>query len=384
MAWDINGITTSDRDLLNHDLGIQNQKKWLMKSLMHKSLLRFALCVAALFILAAPMFYYLTKNFYAEELIDMMQAAERGQQLTSLDLEQDIVAGMMLQYGLIAVVVGIAIVIGMQLISRRLWTPFNNTLKAIENFRLEKANIPTLSDGNIREFAQLNRSLNELMANSLNSYRVQKEFTENASHELQTPLAIFQSKLELLIQQPDISEQQSEIIGELQHTVRRLSRLNRDLLLLAKIENKQFVTDSIIDIVAIVRRTLTSLDAIMDSNTIEVLYAVDELKINGNETLVESMVSNLVINAIRHNAAGGKIVVYVSMRQLMISNSAEGDALDPTQIFRRFYRPSSQAKGNGLGLAIVKRVADYHGWTASYSFEDNRHIFAIDFHPYSN
>lgn len=347
---------------------------------MNKSLTQFALCVAALFLLATPLFYWLTKSFYAEDVIDLVEAVEKGQPVPTLDLEQDIMAGVMIQFGLIAVVVGIAIVVMMQVISRRLWRPFDKTLKAIEEFRLEKGNIPTLEDGNIREFAQLNRSLTELMDNSLNSYRIQKEFTENASHELQTPLAIFQSKLELLMQQPDISEQQAEIIGELGQTVSRLSKLNRNLLLLAKMENKQFDMGENIDIVKLVKDLLPSLDAITDSDKIKLDLATDELMVKANRPLVESMVSNLVVNAVRHNAPNGNIIIYISSQRLSISNAAIGEALDNTQIFRRFYRPTSQTKGNGLGLAIVKSVADYHGWTVSYAFENNRHVFAVDFY----
>lgn len=269
---------------------------------MNISLTQFALCVAALFLLATPLFYWLTKSFYAEDVIDLVEAVEKGQPVPTLDLEQDIMAGVMIQFGLIAVVVGIAIVVMMQVISRRLWRPFDKTLKAIEEFRLEKGNIPTLEDGNIREFAQLNRSLTELMENSLNSYRIQKEFTENASHELQTPLAIFQSKLELLMQQPDISKQQAEIIGELGQTISRLSKLNRNLLLLAKMENKQFDMGENIDIVKLVKDLLPSLDAITDSDKIKLDLATDELMVKANRPLVESMMSNLVVNAVRHNA----------------------------------------------------------------------------------
>lgn len=78
------------------------------------------------------------------------------------------------------------------------------------------------------------------MHKSLDSYRVQKEFTENASHELQTPLAIFQSKLDLLLQQQELTESQAEIIQDLYQMTSRISRLNRNLLLLAKIDNAQF------------------------------------------------------------------------------------------------------------------------------------------------
>lgn len=346
---------------------------------MHKSLTQFALCVSALFLLATPLFYWLTKNFYAEDVIDIVEAVEKGQSVPTLDLERDIMAGVMIQFGLIAAIVGIAIVVMMQVISRRLWRPFDKTLKAIERFRLENGNIPKLDDGNICEFAQLNRSLIELMENSLNSYRIQKEFTENASHELQTPLAILRTKLELLMQNPNITEPQAQTIEELGHTVSRLSKLNHNLLLLAKMENKQFLMSETIDVVQLVNDLLSSLDAIIDNDRIRLNLGVGELMVKANRSLVESMVSNLVINAVRHNAHDGNINIHISPRRLTISNAAIGNALDSEHIFRRFYRPASQTKGNGLGLAIVKSVCTYHGWDVNYAFENHRHIFIVDF-----
>ncbi len=120
----------------------------------------------------------------------------------------------MLQFGLIAGVLCVALVV-VRLISRRMWKPFDETLDRIEQFKLEDEKLPTLPDSDIQEFKRLNAALDTLMKNNLASYRSQKEFTENASHELQTPLAIFQSKLDLLLQQPDLTEPQAEIIQSL-------------------------------------------------------------------------------------------------------------------------------------------------------------------------
>ena len=163
------------------------------KSLMYESLTRFIICVAILLALATPLFYLLTKNFYAEDMIDIIEAVQQGKPVPAIDLEEDILHGIVIQFMLIVTILGVAIVLTMRLISKRLWLPFDKTLTAIEAFKLENGTIPALPNSGIKEFSRLNTVLNKLMADSLNSYRTQKEFTENASHELLTPLAVFQS-----------------------------------------------------------------------------------------------------------------------------------------------------------------------------------------------
>lgn len=155
-----------------------------MKSLSRKMLTQFVICIAVLLALATPLFYFLTKYYYAEDMADIIAAVKQGQPIPVIDLEEDIMQGVMLQFGLIVGVLAIAIVLTLRFISRRLWQPFDKTLRQIEGFRLEDGKLPVLPDTGIKEFARLNHSLETLMRNSLASYRTQKEFTENASHEL--------------------------------------------------------------------------------------------------------------------------------------------------------------------------------------------------------
>ena len=350
-----------------------------MKSLSRKMLTQFVVCIAALLTLATPLFYFLTKHYYAEDMIDIIEAVKRGQPIPALDLEQDIMRGVMLQFGLIVGVLAVAIVLTLRFISRRLWQPFDLTLRQIEGFRLENGKLPTLPDTDVKEFARLNHSLETLMRNSLASYRTQKEFTENASHELQTPLAVFQSKLDLLLQLPNLTEQQAEMIQELYQVSGRLSRLNRNLLLLAKIDNNQYARMEETDVVKLMEELLPSLDTLAGSITIERDFKVKTLVVRANRTLLESLVSNLVINAVRHNRADGNIRLVLDERRLMIANTSDEQALNPELIFNRFYRPSEKTKGNGLGLAIVKAICEFHGWKISYAYCNKEHIFTLTF-----
>ena len=350
-----------------------------MKSLSRKMLTQFAACIAVLLLLATPLFYFLTKHYYAEDMIDIIEAVGQGQPIPALDLEEDIMHGIMIQFGVITVVLAVAIVLTVRFISRRLWKPFDETLLRIEGFRLEDGKLPALPESDVEEFARLNRTLTTLMESSIASYRTQKEFTENASHELQTPLAVFQSKLDLLLQQPGLTRQQAELMQSLYETSNRLSRLNRNLLLLAKIDNRQYGQMEDINLTRFLEEQTSYLQSITGDIFFYEELTDSCLTVRANRTLLESLVNNLVVNAVRYNRPGGEIYLTVSDRELTVSNTSDEPALDARLIFNRFYRPSEKVKGNGLGLAIVRAICEYHGWTVSYRYEKGRHRFTVRF-----
>lgn len=349
------------------------------KSLMRKSLTQFILCVTVLLVLATPLFYWITKNFYAEDMIDIIKSVRQGKDIPALDIETDIIQGVMLQFGLFAATLGIAIILVMRFISHRLWLPFDKTLNAIESFKLESGTVPALEESDVKEFDRLNITLRKMMEDSLLSYKLQKEFTENASHELQTPLAVFNSKLDLLLQQPDITERQAAIIQDLYQMNGRLSRLSRNLLLLAKMENGQFKTEEKIDVMVILNELMPYLESLAEGLDVIKDYHVGTLYIKANRSLLESLINNLFVNAIRHNKHDGKITITAESNNITVSNTSDEPALDQTKLFNRFHHSNQNAKGNGLGLAIVKAVCDYHGWSIFYNYDNRTHIFKVTF-----
>ena len=348
------------------------------QSLSRKMLTQFTACIAVLLLLATPLFYFLTKHYYAEDMIDIIEAVGQGQPIPTLDLEEDIMHGIMIQFGVITLVLAIALILTMRFISHRLWHPFDETLRQIESFRLEDGALPALPESDVKEFARLNRTLTALMRNSLASYRTQKEFTENASHELQTPLAVFQSKLDLLLQQPNLSERQAEIIQGLYENVTRLTRLNRNLLLLAKINNRQYEQMETINLDDFLNGQLSSLESLTGNITLYKDFQTT-LTIRANRTLLESLVNNLVVNAVRHNHPQGEIGLTLTNSQLIVANTSDEPPLDEKLVFNRFYRTSEKTAGNGLGLAIVKAVCEYHGWKVNYLYSKGKHCFVINF-----
>lgn len=348
-------------------------------SLLRMVMARFAVCMAALLLLAMPLFYWLTKNFYAEDMIDVIESVKNGRSVPDIDLAEDVVEGMAMQFGVISLAIGVAVVLTVRIISRRAWQPFYDTLSAVRDFRIDGKGRVTLPDTDIEEFSKLNASLARLMNDSRKSFRAQKEFTENASHELQTPLAVMRSKLDVLMQQPGITEGQASIIQDLCLITGRMARLNRNLLLLAKMENNQFDISEQVDVVTVVKELLPYLESLLGGIALDLGFEVGSLPLRANRPLLESMVSNLVVNAVRHNRKGGSITVEVTAGSLVVSNTSNAGRLDTDNMFNRFFRHAGGGKGNGLGLAIVKAVCDYHGWTVEYAYIDGMHHFIVKF-----
>nr|WP_321519701.1 HAMP domain-containing sensor histidine kinase [uncultured Bacteroides sp.] len=350
-----------------------------MKSLLQKSLAKFTACTVIVLLLATPLFYLLTKYFYAEDIREVIEAVQSGASLPKTDLEQDIIVGLALQFGLIMCVLLVSLILAVRLISKQLWAPFDDTLRRIELFSLESEKLPQFTNSNIKEFDRLNAVLTRLIENNLRSYKTQKEFTENASHELQTPLAVFQTKLDLMLQQPDLTEQQAEIVQSLYEVSARLTRLNKNLLLLAKIDNRQYKEMELIDLVQMIEKVLSLLSGFTQEITIREDIQVTSLLVQANRALLESLINNLVVNAVRHNIANGEISIIIKPNLLIISNTSSEGMLNKESVFERFHNSSEKIKGNGLGLAIAKAICNLHGWEIEYQYKSERHEFDVRF-----
>lgn len=347
------------------------------KSLIQKTLLQFLICTALIFVLTTPLFYLLTKYFYAEDLIDVIEAVEKNQAIPQLDLESDIIAGVMIQFTMTFLLLSIAFFITMRFITRRMWRPFDDTLRKAEQFNLAQSEVPEFLPTDILEFSRLNGSLGRLMRKNKDTYLIQKEFTENASHELQTPLAVTRSKLDLLMQE-ELSMQQLKLVEELYQLNTRMGHLNRNLLLLAKIENAQYNTQETICLPKFIETLLPSYQLLSGNCSITLENAGEtELTVSANSVLLECLINNLVINAIRHTGAGDIRIITGNGPLLEVSNPADGEPLNAEQIFSRFHSGDTR-NGTGLGLAIVKAICDFHGWEIEYLYTHNRHIFKIN------
>jgi signal transduction histidine kinase len=276
----------------------------------------------------------------------------------------------------ILMILGTSLVINRVLL-KRLWKPFYTSLAILKNFRVDKKQALTLPPTHIDEFAFMNQTLQKTTNQAQQEYALLKEFTENASHEMQTPLAIIRSKLDLLIQNENLSEDQSKAMQSAYHAIEKLSRLNHSLLLLAKIENNQFAETTTINLKQRLNEKLNAFHELWQNQNISVSSSLEDATVQLNNELTDILLNNLLSNATRHNFSNGFIKIVLRGRQLEISNSSREKELNSQQMFSRFFSQNNNGRYNGLGLSIIKQICDVSGFTVRYLFADNQHQFTL-------
>lgn len=264
--------------------------------------------------------------------------------------------------------------------SRQVWRVFYDTVEKINRYDLNTHEEFRLEESEVKEFSDLNRVLQTMTERIKNDYLNLKEYTENASHEIQTPLAIINSKLELLLQSGEMNEKQYKALADAYEASIRLSKYNSTLILLAKIENKQFPESKRVSPEAILDSLLENLDDLIRSKKLVVVrnFAPD-VTVQMNPYLAEMLIVNLVKNAVRHNVKGGQLVVEVGQTFFQISNNGPELPLDNNLLFKRFYKSSASPESLGLGLAIVQKICALYSFEVSYQFKENMHCLRVDF-----
>ena len=268
-----------------------------------------------------------------------------------------------------------------RVVLKRLWKPFYETLHLIQSFKIKIPDIIQFRNTNIDEFDFMNHTLAKAMNLARSEYFILKEFTENASHEMQTPLAVIRSKLDLLIQDENITEQQSYTLQSTYYAIQKLTKLNQSLLLLAKIENKQYEKIDRINLKIELEEKIEEFKELWQSQEIVVNSSIGEAEVNMNKELADILLNNLLSNATRHNFQGGILSMELNSSMLSISNTSNHKELDKDLLFTRFYKPSQENAYNGLGLSIIKQICDASGLKINYSFMEKMHKFEINLKP---
>ena len=265
-------------------------------------------------------------------------------------------------------------------ILNKLWKPFNSTLQQIKRFNLTATDKVVLEPTNINEFKELNGAVYTMTKRVSQDYNEIKSFTENASHEIQTPLAIISSKLELLSQSENLKEEQMQILQSIAETTNRLSKLNQSLILLTKIDNRQFMETGLVDISSIVIHHLNNYEELLHAKNIALTKKIQpNVLLRMNETLAEILILNLLTNSIKHNIDNGKIDVVLSNESFSIRNTGKAPRHDTHQFFERFMKESDSNESLGLGLSIVNKICNAYNFDISYKFAENLHNININF-----
>jgi signal transduction histidine kinase len=260
---------------------------------------------------------------------------------------------------------------------KKTWEPFYQLLKYLNEFRLDRGAIPKPAQTKIQEFRLLDDSVKKLVKTNVDIFNNQKQFIENVSHELQTPLAIGINKLELFAGEGNLSEEQIQTLGNIIETFRRLSGLNKSLLLFSKIENRQYISTKQIHFDKIFTRLIHDFIDYAEYQRITIDYQKDgDWSFEMNKDLAEILTMNLVKNAIIHNLQGGEVRIKLTSSSFRIENTAKEPKQLADQLFDRFAKKSKEISSTGLGLAIVRAIVDVSGLKLSYSF-DGKHVFEV-------
>jgi len=262
-------------------------------------------------------------------------------------------------------------------IAKSLWQPFFTNLKQIEQFSVITQNEVQLEETGIFEFDQLNESVRKLTRKITSDFQNQKQFSEDVSHELQTPLAIISSRLESLLENPGL-EEHADSLNSIYTSVRRLSKLNNAMIMLRKIENNQFASEERTNLKEVLKEKLEEFSELIRLKELQLeTQLTDNMMVAISKSLIEILINNLISNSINHTEQGGKIKIDLSGRKLSICNTGKEQIPDPAKLFNRFYKGDPVSQTAGLGLAIVKKICDLHSLDIHYEFYNNLHCFVI-------
>jgi signal transduction histidine kinase len=251
----------------------------------------------------------------------------------------------------------------------------------VEKFRLGEKTIPHFENTPITEFNFLNATISQFIRDADREYFLLKEFTENASHELQTPLAVVRSTLDVMMQDEKLSESQSNSLQAAYSAIQKMSKLNQSLLLLNKIENKQYSNIASFDFKTLVQEKMSDWQELWQGRSLHISSSLESATVSMNEQLAEMMISNLFSNAARHTPDNGLIQITLTSNLFEISNTSADGALDTGKLFKRFSKAGQSTDHHGLGLSIVQQIADVSSMKISYRHEADKHIFFLELKP---
>ena len=263
---------------------------------------------------------------------------------------------------------------------QHIWDPFYDTLNQLAGYRIQDKGRLKLKETNIDEFEELNEGVKKLLIRIEDDYRQLKRFTENASHEIQTPLSVIQNQIELLTQDEDLSEQQQIRLGVINKMSGRLSRLNSALLLLTKIENEQYAHHRQVGLTGMLENLIGSYRELAKAKDISLREDLEGNVVRDiNPDLAEMLFRNLLSNAIKHNHREGTVEITLTEESFTITNTGPEPEGAPAQFFERFRKGTTKSDSLGLGLSIVHTIAAANDFTITYRYEEGKHSINLTF-----
>ena len=292
------------------------------------------------------------------------------------DIYKSVFRSLSRTFGLLVIVVTLFAFI----FSKWMFQPFHETLAEIRSYRLKDARPLALSNSHTREFKQLNHFLSRMTKKVQQDYLSLKEFTENASHEIQTPLAIAKGKLELLMESQDLSPEQGKLVNSAYTSLTKLSKLNHSLALITKIENREFSNQQLVNFTELWEDKVYDFNELMELKGLELEeHIARDIYLYIDPMLADILISNLLQNAIKHNVEGGKISLFLGKGTCTIRNHGASLSTPPDQLFERFRKNNPSSNSLGLGLSIVKKICQTSKIDITYTYQEPWHQLTMEF-----
>ena len=289
---------------------------------------------------------------------------------------EDVIEAILIHIVILYTVLVCTILIVTILVFKFSMEPLYSLLKWLDGYRPGNGTEGFPDEDSVLEFRKLTSAARETIERAENHLERQKQFIGNASHELQTPLAVLGNRIEWMMDNTTLTEEQFAELSKMRQSIHRLTRLNRTLLLLSKIDSGHFLDRSPVDIVAIIENELEVYKEIYADKDIRCSVKMPRyFVVEMDEMLATTMVSNLLKNAFVHSHSGGTVEIVISHGVLSVSNNGD-EALDESRLFDRFYT-SGKSGSTSLGLALVKSISDYYDFALNYGFRDGIHCFSV-------
>ena len=230
------------------------------------------------------------------------------------------------------------------------------------------------------DFVHLDNALIELMAHIDELFQKEKEITVNISHELLTPVSVLRSNFENLLLRKDLDPAISEKIEESLKTLYRLQSLVNSLLLIARLESRQYLREDTFSVNELLAEIISEVSPVAEDAgmALKPVFTHDLIFKGANRSLTFSMFYNVVNNGVKNTPRGGNVIInsYRSGNKFLVTVTDTGKGMTKLQLstlFSRFKtRLGNEADGTGIGLAIAKSIADFHKIGISVDSEVNK------------
>lgn len=290
----------------------------------------------------------------------------------------DIAQGTLLIITGLVTLFALFLILTVNMVTGKIWNPFYKTLDKITRFKISES-VPVFEKTSIDEFNTLNSTLQNLLKKISDDYRHNKEFNENASHELQTHLAIIKANAGKLLDKQQEDAQNIDELNKIYSAATKLSQAQKSLLLLSKINNMEFSNNVSLNLAEVLLSSLETFTEAINIREIKISREIKPCTVFMDTGLAEIFINNLIKNAVKHNIQQGYITVKLTAEMLEIENSGPEFKENPDSLLQRF---SKGENGNiGIGLAIVKQICELYHFTLTYAISEKNHKIIVFLKP---